>query len=39
MNADQMGQYAHLHVVSKNLYTQDGNRKPVTYGVLDHRMV
>lgn len=38
MNSDQMGQYSHLQVVSKNLYTQDGNRKPVTYGVLDHRM-
>lgn len=38
MTADQMGQYSHLQVVSKNLYSQDGTRKPVPYGVLDHRM-
>ncbi|XP_060588259.1 DNA-directed RNA polymerase III subunit RPC1-like [Ruditapes philippinarum] len=38
MTSDQMGQYSHLHVVSKNLYSQDGTRKPVSYGVLDHRM-
>ncbi|XP_045213702.1 DNA-directed RNA polymerase III subunit RPC1-like isoform X1 [Mercenaria mercenaria] len=38
MTADQMGQYSHLQVVSKNLYSQDGLRKPVSYGVLDHRM-
>lgn len=34
-----MGKQAHLHVVAKNLYCQDGNRTPVTYGVLDKRMV
>ena len=39
MTAEQMGQYSHLQVVSKNLYSQDGLRKPVQYGVLDHRMV
>lgn len=39
MTADQMGQYSQLQVVSKNLYSQDGNRKPVPYGVLDHKMV
>lgn len=33
-----MGKQAHLHVVAKNLYCQDGNRTPVTYGVLDKRM-
>ena len=37
MSADEMRRQAHIHVVSKNLYNQD--RKPVTYGVLDHRMV
>lgn len=39
MSADQMKQAAHIHVVSKNLYSQDGRRKPIPYGVLDHRMV
>lgn len=39
MTADQMRQQAHIHVVSKNLYSQDGTRKPVQHGVLDHRMV
>ena len=34
-----MRQQAHIHVVSKALYTQDNSRKPVPYGVLDHRMV
>ncbi|KAK3608217.1 hypothetical protein CHS0354_039236 [Potamilus streckersoni] len=38
MNSHQMGQLSHLHVVSKNLYSQDGNRKPVPYGALDHKM-
>ena len=28
-----------MHVVSKTLYSQDNSRKPVPYGVLDHRMV
>ena len=39
MTAEQMRQQAHLQVVSKNLYNQDGLHKPVPYGVLDHRMV
>ncbi|KAJ8318173.1 hypothetical protein KUTeg_003264 [Tegillarca granosa] len=38
LNAHQMEQLSHLQVVSKNLYTQDGCRKPVQYGVLDHKM-
>lgn len=38
MSPEQMQQASHLHVVSKNLYAQDGSRKPVNFGVLDHRM-
>ncbi|XP_013420118.1 DNA-directed RNA polymerase III subunit RPC1 isoform X2 [Lingula anatina] len=38
LSSEQMRQQAHIHVVSKNLYMQDGSRKPVPYGVLDHRM-
>ena len=38
-SAEQMRQQAHIHVVSKALYAQDNSRKPVPYGVLDHRMV
>lgn len=34
----QMQQQAHLHVVAKNLYSQDSQRTPVPYGVLDRRM-
>ncbi len=34
-----MRQHAHLHVVSKDLYSRDGSRKPVPFGPLDHRMV
>jgi DNA-directed RNA polymerase III subunit RPC1 len=37
-SAEQMRQQAHIHVVSKALYSQDNSRKPVPYGVLDHRM-
>ncbi|XP_077989635.1 DNA-directed RNA polymerase III subunit RPC1-like [Glandiceps talaboti] len=37
MSSEEMRQAAHLQCVSKNLYTQD-TRKPVSYGVLDHRM-
>ncbi|CAH4038171.1 DNA-directed RNA polymerase III subunit RPC1 [Pieris brassicae] len=29
---------AHIQVITKNLYTQDGQRVPATYGVLDRRM-
>ncbi|KAK2152800.1 hypothetical protein LSH36_317g01042 [Paralvinella palmiformis] len=36
MSPDEMRRQAHIQVVSKNLYSQD--RKPVTYGVLDHHM-
>ena len=39
MSANEMSQQAHIQVVSKNLYTQDGTRKHVQYGVLDHKMV
>lgn len=35
----QIQQQAHLHVVSKSLYSQDSARTAVPYGVLDHRMV
>lgn len=33
-----MQQQAHLHVVAKNLYSQDSQRTPVPFGVLDRRM-
>ena len=35
----QIQQQAHIHVVAKNLYSQDTQRSPVQYGVLDRRMV
>lgn len=35
----QMQEQAHLQVVAKNLYTQDSQRTPVPYGVLDRKMV
>jgi hypothetical protein len=35
----QIQQQAHIHVVAKNLYSQDTQRTPVSYGVLDRRMV
>ena len=38
-SSEQMHQQAHIHVVSKALYSQDNSRKPVPYGVLDRRMV
>ncbi|XP_071130930.1 DNA-directed RNA polymerase III subunit RPC1-like [Mytilus edulis] len=38
LNANEIQQLSHLHVVSKNLYNQDGHHKPVQHGVLDHRM-
>ncbi|KAF9809781.1 hypothetical protein SFRURICE_000262 [Spodoptera frugiperda] len=31
-------QAAHIQVITKNLYAQDGQRVPATYGVLDRRM-
>ncbi|XP_012263608.2 DNA-directed RNA polymerase III subunit RPC1 [Athalia rosae] len=33
-----MERQAHIHVVSKNLYSQDSHRTPVPYGVLDRKM-
>ena len=39
LSAEQMRQQAHIHVVSKALYSQDLARKPIPHGVLDHRMV
>ncbi|KAK3090302.1 hypothetical protein FSP39_010768 [Pinctada imbricata] len=38
LTAHDMQQLSHLHVVSKNLYSQDGSHKPVQYGPLDHKM-
>ena len=38
LSAEEMRQAAHIECVSKNLYTQE-TRKPVPFGVLDHRMV
>ncbi|KAK2176857.1 hypothetical protein NP493_625g00001 [Ridgeia piscesae] len=38
LSSDEMRQHAHLQVVSKNLYADGGGRKPVPFGVLDHRM-
>lgn len=37
-SSHQIQQQAHLHVVAKNLYSQDTSRTPVPYGVLDTRM-
>lgn len=34
----EMQRQAHLHVVAKNLYSQDAVRTPVPFGVLDRRM-
>ncbi|XP_064623865.1 DNA-directed RNA polymerase III subunit RPC1-like [Lineus longissimus] len=38
MSADEMRKQAHVNVISKVLYDQSGSRKPVSYGVLDHKM-
>jgi len=38
MTADDMRRQSHLQIVSKNLYAQDGSRKPIPYGMLDHKM-
>ncbi|KAI3365191.1 hypothetical protein L3Q82_010287 [Scortum barcoo] len=38
-SAEQMRQQAHIQVVSKNLYSQDTKHTPLSYGVLDHRMM
>ncbi|XP_046612722.1 DNA-directed RNA polymerase III subunit RPC1 isoform X1 [Neodiprion virginianus] len=37
-NRHNMERQAHIHVVSKNLYSQDSHRSPVPYGVLDRKM-
>ncbi|XP_053306455.1 DNA-directed RNA polymerase III subunit RPC1 isoform X2 [Spea bombifrons] len=37
-SAEQIRQQAHIQVVSKNLYAQDNNHSPLSFGVLDHRM-
>ena len=39
MSPDEIRQLAHIEVVSKDLYTRDGSRRPIPHGVLDHRMV
>lgn len=39
MSPSQMQQASHVQVVNKNLYSQDGTRKAVPHGVLDHKMV
>ncbi|XP_048242877.1 DNA-directed RNA polymerase III subunit RPC1-like [Haliotis rufescens] len=38
MTPQEMQQVAHIQVTCKNLYNQDGSRKPVSFGVLDHKM-
>ncbi|XP_067671206.1 DNA-directed RNA polymerase III subunit RPC1-like isoform X1 [Haliotis asinina] len=38
MTPQEMQQVAHIQVTCKNLYNQDGSRKPVAFGVLDHKM-
>lgn len=38
-SASAIQQAAHIQVVTKNLYAQDGQRVPAPYGVLDRRMV
>jgi hypothetical protein len=35
----QMQKEAHIHVVSKNLYSQDAARTPAAFGVLDPKLV
>lgn len=37
-SASAIQQAAHIQVITKNLYAQDGQRVPATYGVLDRRM-
>jgi hypothetical protein len=34
-----MQKEAHIHVVSKNLYSQDAARTPAPFGVLDPKLV
>lgn len=35
----EIQQAAHIQVITKTLYAQDGQRVPASYGVLDRRMV
>ncbi len=35
----EMQKEAHIHVVSKNLYSQDAARTPAPFGVLDPKLV
>ncbi|KPI92105.1 DNA-directed RNA polymerase III subunit RPC1 [Papilio xuthus] len=37
-SASNIQQAAHIQVITKNLYAQDGQRVPAVYGVLDRRM-
>ncbi|KAI8424737.1 hypothetical protein MSG28_006690 [Choristoneura fumiferana] len=37
-SASDIQQAAHIRVITKNLYAQDGQRVPAAYGVLDRRM-
>ncbi|CAG9565737.1 unnamed protein product [Danaus chrysippus] len=37
-SATEIQQAAHIQVITKNLYAQDGQRVPASYGVLDRRM-
>lgn len=38
-SALEMQKEAHIHVVSKNLYSQDAARTPAPFGVLDPKLV
>lgn len=38
-SALEMQKEAHIHVVSKNLYSQDPSRTPAPFGVLDPKLV
>ncbi|KAF6020049.1 POLR3A [Bugula neritina] len=38
MSAEQMRKQSHLHVICRDLYVQDGSRRQVPFGVLDHKM-
>ncbi|XP_053613685.1 DNA-directed RNA polymerase III subunit RPC1 [Plodia interpunctella] len=37
-SASEIQRAAHIQVITKNLYAQDGQRVPATHGVLDRRM-
>eukprot|EP00795_Rhopilema_esculentum_P008415 gene8415-14396_t len=38
MSPDQMQKQANVHCVAKNLYNQDVNRTPLSFGVLDKKL-